>query len=381
MDGYDANGNRIYDKVSNVCWLGPWYLAVGLRGGAWRGPAAACAADTSACHHLPVCVLCVLPSCLKHPGQLVTTPHIHLHALQVNGQTCHQCRQKTLGKRTCCSGCESLTVRAGLETRLECPTSTGNADSSRACSWVEGDVAACAGPPPLPRCPPGLTLYVLPMFCLCCQHELGSPACPTPPTPCFRTGRVLRRLPVHAVWRARGRGKRQPRCGAWESGALGWVGNAALRCTLLAGQVSSMQHAAAPLACAYSSPAPADALHPPACLADWRCPMCRDLCNCSFHRSKRGWAPTGTLYRHAIAEGEACKLWGGWLLACLCAGAAWSTRPSANRTPGASPASRLDCSPTPKRAQRTPCPTLTTPLPPAALPPMQATRAWRTTWC
>ncbi|KAL4423864.1 hypothetical protein ABPG75_001165 [Micractinium tetrahymenae] len=36
---------------------------------------------------------------------------------------------------------------------------------------------------------------------------------------------------------------------------------------------------------------------------DWLCPLCRDICNCSFHRSKRGWAPTGTLYRHAIAEG------------------------------------------------------------------------------
>ena len=30
---------------------------------------------------------------------------------KVNGQTCHQCRQKTLGKRTACAGCESLTVR------------------------------------------------------------------------------------------------------------------------------------------------------------------------------------------------------------------------------------------------------------------------------
>jgi hypothetical protein len=27
---------------------------------------------------------------------------------KVNGQTCHQCRQKTLGKRTCCSRCASL---------------------------------------------------------------------------------------------------------------------------------------------------------------------------------------------------------------------------------------------------------------------------------
>lgn len=36
---------------------------------------------------------------------------------------------------------------------------------------------------------------------------------------------------------------------------------------------------------------------------DWMCPVCRDLCNCSFHRIKKGWAPTGTLYRRALAEG------------------------------------------------------------------------------
>lgn len=46
MDGYDANGDRIYDKVA--------------------------------------------------------------------GQTCHQCRQKTMGKRTCCSKCNSLSVRPPL---------------------------------------------------------------------------------------------------------------------------------------------------------------------------------------------------------------------------------------------------------------------------
>lgn len=27
---------------------------------------------------------------------------------KVNGATCHQCRQKTLGKRTSCAGCKSL---------------------------------------------------------------------------------------------------------------------------------------------------------------------------------------------------------------------------------------------------------------------------------
>jgi hypothetical protein len=34
----------------------------------------------------------------------------------------------------------------------------------------------------------------------------------------------------------------------------------------------------------------------------WVCPPCRDLCNCSFCRSRKGWCPTGTLYRRAEAE-------------------------------------------------------------------------------
>eukprot|EP00850_Spirogloea_muscicola_P013248 SM000089S23804 [mRNA] locus=s89:80075:82151:- [translate_table: standard] len=36
---------------------------------------------------------------------------------------------------------------------------------------------------------------------------------------------------------------------------------------------------------------------------DWVCPVCRDICNCSFCRSHKGWAPTGQLYRKVIAEG------------------------------------------------------------------------------
>ncbi|KAL3135633.1 hypothetical protein ABBQ38_006114 [Trebouxia sp. C0009 RCD-2024] len=36
---------------------------------------------------------------------------------------------------------------------------------------------------------------------------------------------------------------------------------------------------------------------------EWTCPVCRGLCNCSNHRIRRGWAPTGSLYRRAIAEG------------------------------------------------------------------------------
>ncbi len=90
-----------------------WYLAVGLQG-RLEGP--------SLLHVLPmflpaIIYLCACSAC----SQLLDAScpagdhlHIHLHSLQVNGQTCHQCRQKTLGKRTCCSGCESLTVRAGL---------------------------------------------------------------------------------------------------------------------------------------------------------------------------------------------------------------------------------------------------------------------------
>eukprot|EP00890_Picochlorum_soloecismus_P001686 jgi/Picsp_1/2518/NSC_00749-R1_protein len=38
-------------------------------------------------------------------------------------------------------------------------------------------------------------------------------------------------------------------------------------------------------------------------MPDWICPCCRDICNCSFHRTKKGWSPTGTLYRYAIAQG------------------------------------------------------------------------------
>lgn len=29
----------------------------------------------------------------------------------------------------------------------------------------------------------------------------------------------------------------------------------------------------------------------------WICPVCRDICNCSFCRQAKGWAPTGNLYR------------------------------------------------------------------------------------
>lgn len=37
---------------------------------------------------------------------------------------------------------------------------------------------------------------------------------------------------------------------------------------------------------------------------DWVCPVCRDLCNCSNHRIRKGWRPTGTLYRYVIEQGR-----------------------------------------------------------------------------
>uniref|UniRef100_A0A1D1ZKM7 Cell division cycle-associated 7-like protein n=1 Tax=Anthurium amnicola TaxID=1678845 RepID=A0A1D1ZKM7_9ARAE len=36
---------------------------------------------------------------------------------------------------------------------------------------------------------------------------------------------------------------------------------------------------------------------------DWICPVCRGICNCSICRSKRGWAPTGTLYKKVSSLG------------------------------------------------------------------------------
>jgi len=37
--------------------------------------------------------------------------------------------------------------------------------------------------------------------------------------------------------------------------------------------------------------------------AEWKCPCCRDICNCSFCRTRKGWAPTGSMYREALAAG------------------------------------------------------------------------------
>lgn len=37
--------------------------------------------------------------------------------------------------------------------------------------------------------------------------------------------------------------------------------------------------------------------------SEWVCPVCRDICNCSFCRLKKGWVPTGSFYRNAKSLG------------------------------------------------------------------------------
>lgn len=36
---------------------------------------------------------------------------------------------------------------------------------------------------------------------------------------------------------------------------------------------------------------------------EWTCPVCRDICNCSFCRNKKGWAPTGIMYQWVKSKG------------------------------------------------------------------------------
>ena len=42
---------------------------------------------------------------------------------KVNGMTCHQCRQKTLGRHTSCSECQTLHVSAPMRP-CSCPSET-----------------------------------------------------------------------------------------------------------------------------------------------------------------------------------------------------------------------------------------------------------------
>ncbi len=112
----------------------------------------------------------------------------------VNGKTCHQCRQKTMGKRTSCSECNSL------------------------------------------------------MVCLCVLH--GVHACIL----------FLESPPYNVVHQGQF-------CGD---------------CLFMRYGENIDEVLAKP---------------------SWVCPVCRDLCNCSNHRIRKGWRPTGTLYRYVIEQG------------------------------------------------------------------------------
>lgn len=83
---------------------------------------------------------------------------------KVNGLTCHQCRQKTLGKRTSCSGCHSLQVGLSCLTGL---TLQGQVLSHPRAAPQSGSNCRVAGAP-------------LSNLCAGC---------------------AVWRLPLHAVWR------------------------------------------------------------------------------------------------------------------------------------------------------------------------------------
>ncbi|KAJ7562951.1 hypothetical protein O6H91_03G090000 [Diphasiastrum complanatum] len=36
---------------------------------------------------------------------------------------------------------------------------------------------------------------------------------------------------------------------------------------------------------------------------NWKCPSCRGICNCSICRIRKGWSPTGSLYKKAVSLG------------------------------------------------------------------------------
>ena len=108
---------------------------------------------------------------------------------KVEGQTCHQCRQKTMGKRTSCSQCQSLSV---------CPRPR---------------LLLCFLDHFAPLHASGLVMILascihLPWSAPC--NKAVWPASNPTPRGCGAGG-VLRRLPVHAVRRERGRGERKAR--------------------------------------------------------------------------------------------------------------------------------------------------------------------------
>lgn len=121
------------------------------------------------------------------------------------------------------------------------------------------------------------------------------PACSTMLTPgAPPPGRSLRRLPLCSLRRERGGGCGQPRSA---QGQRAVPPDAYCRC-----RCCCLQR------CAYPPPVthiltPTVAA-PTLAAAEWVCPCCRDLCNCSRHRKLRKWEATGMLHHRVKARGE-----------------------------------------------------------------------------
>jgi len=65
---------------------------------------------------------------------------------RVRGKTCHQCRQKTIGKRTQCSHCQSADVRLlyhcpDLQPMLPCTTRQTSCAEPLQTPWPSGHTA------------------------------------------------------------------------------------------------------------------------------------------------------------------------------------------------------------------------------------------------
>ena len=149
--------------------------------------------------------------------------------------TCHQCRQKTLGKHTSCSCCNSLQVT--LYQMPEILQLSIVVQKSLVASWSSCP-SACTGQPAL---------------------FFNAPIC-----------RVV-------AWKAHTANAVLHQCSLTLQGVL-------------CGDCLFMRYGENILEVKEKD--------------EWTCPVCRGLCNCSNHRIRRGWAPTGSLYRHAIAEGK-----------------------------------------------------------------------------
>ena len=169
---------------------------------------------------------------------------------RVAGMTCHQCRQKTLGRHTSCSECQTLHVSA-------CPTSPS--------------VHACTTRPPPVKAPTRMPRIkcMCPLLHAHTASPLYPPEVDNARTPSLKSGTPIRGTDCQACVRS---------SGCWCAQGV------------FCGDCLFMRYGE-------------NILEVQASAQPWVCPPCRGLCNCSFHRIRNGWAPTGTLYRRALREG------------------------------------------------------------------------------